>query len=153
MTEVNFDLSFAKILFSREINSLHTFLSPPICYDCSPCSPSFELWFGLLARCFRSHRTLLLENLALQQQLAVLKRRHPRARLHPMDKLFWVLARRFWADWKKSLLVVTPESVVRWHRAAFPAGHGLRKIGARALCRSKNLLRTRPRPRQHSKSA
>jgi putative transposase len=36
-----------------------------------------------------------------------------------MDKLFWVLARRFWADWKKSLLVVTPETVVRWHRAAF----------------------------------
>jgi hypothetical protein len=38
-----------------------------------------------------------------------------------MDKLFWVLARRFWADWKKSLLVVTPETVVRWHRAAFPS--------------------------------
>ena len=36
-----------------------------------------------------------------------------------MDKLFWVLARRFWADWKKSLLVVTPETVVRWHRAGF----------------------------------
>jgi hypothetical protein len=83
--------------------------------------PFFRLWFGLLERCFRSHRTLLLENLALRQQLAVLKRRHPRARLHPMDKLFWVLARRFWADWKKSLLVVTPETVVRWHRAAFPS--------------------------------
>jgi putative transposase len=36
-----------------------------------------------------------------------------------MDKLFWVLARRFWTDWKKSLLVVTPETVVRWHRAGF----------------------------------
>ena len=36
-----------------------------------------------------------------------------------MDKLFWVLARRFWADWKKSLLVVTPETVVRWHRVGF----------------------------------
>jgi hypothetical protein len=32
---------------------------------------------------------------------------------------FWVLARRFWSDWKKSLLVVTPETVVRWHRAGF----------------------------------
>ncbi len=70
----------------------------------------FRLWLGLLARCFRSHRTLLLENLALRQQLAVLKRRHPRARLHPIDKLFWVLARRFRADWKKSLLVVSPET-------------------------------------------
>src|SRR5579864_8204561 len=81
--------------------------------------PFFRLWFGLLARCFRSHGILLLENLALRQQLAVLKRRHPRARLRPMDKLFWVLARWFWADWKKSLLVVTPETVVRWHRAGF----------------------------------
>jgi len=36
-----------------------------------------------------------------------------------MDKLFWVLARWFCADWKKSLLVVTPETVVRWHRAGF----------------------------------
>ena len=76
----------------------------------------FRLWFGPMTRCFRSHRTLLLENLALRQQLAVLKRRHPRARLHPMDTLFWVLARQFWAGWKKSLLVDTPETVVRWHR-------------------------------------
>lgn len=36
-----------------------------------------------------------------------------------MDKIFWVLARRFWADWKKSLLVGTPETVVRRHRAGF----------------------------------
>jgi hypothetical protein len=36
------ELSSAKILSSREINSLHTFLSPPICYDCSPCSPSSD---------------------------------------------------------------------------------------------------------------
>jgi hypothetical protein len=34
-----------------------------------------RLWFGLLVRCFRSHRSLLVENLALRQQLIVLKRR------------------------------------------------------------------------------
>src|SRR5207253_8926545 len=86
--------------------------------------PFFRLWFGLMTRCFRSHRSLRLEDLALRQQLAVLRRRHPRARLPPIDKLFWVLARRFWADWKKSRLVVTPETVVRWHRA------GLRLYGS-----------------------
>src|SRR5258708_2221360 len=79
----------------------------------------FRLWLGLLARWFRSHRTLLLENLALRQQLAVLKRRHPRARLHPMDKLFWVLARRVLAGWKKSLLGVSPETMIRWAPAGF----------------------------------
>ena len=42
-----------------------------------------------------------------------------RPKLSALDKLFWVLACRFWTDWKRSLLVVTPETVVRWHRAGF----------------------------------
>jgi len=54
----------------------------------------FCLWFGLLVRVFRSHRSLLLENLALRQQLTVLKRKHPKPNLRVLDKLFWVLARR-----------------------------------------------------------
>jgi putative transposase len=78
-----------------------------------------RLCLGLLARCFRSRRKLLLENLALRQQLAVLKRRQDRPTLLPFDKLFWMLECRFWSEWKKSLLVVTPETVVRWHRAGF----------------------------------
>src|ERR1039457_1757665 len=56
-----------------------------------------RLWFGLLVRCFRSHRSLLVENLALRQQLIVLKRRHPKPTLEYHDKLFWVFARRFWS--------------------------------------------------------
>ncbi|MCU1224360.1 MAG: transposase, partial [Edaphobacter sp.] len=74
----------------------------------------FLLWFGLLDRSLRSRRRLLVENLALRQQLTVLKHKHPKPRLGMVDKLFWVLASRFWSDWKKSLLVVTPETVVRW---------------------------------------
>jgi putative transposase len=67
----------------------------------------------------RTRRSLLLENLALRQQLAVLKRRHPRPRLDLLDKLFWVAVRRSWSGWQQSLIVVTPETVVRWHRAGF----------------------------------
>ena len=70
-------------------------------------------------RLLRARRSLLLENLALRQQLAVLKRRHPRPRLDLLDKLFWVAVRRFWSGWQQSLIVVTPETVVRWHRAGF----------------------------------
>jgi hypothetical protein len=33
-----------------------------------------------------------------------------------IDKLFWVLAQRFWSGWKQALIVVNPETVVRWHR-------------------------------------
>src|SRR5215471_4867020 len=72
-----------------------------------------------ILRLFRSRQDLLLENLALRQQLTVFKRRNRRPKLAVLDKLFWVLARRFWSDWKKSLLLAAPETVVRWHRAGF----------------------------------
>jgi len=77
------------------------------------------LSLGTLVRLSRARRSLLLENLALRQQLAVLKRRHPSPRIGLLDKLFWVAVRRFWSGWKQSLIVVTPETVVRWHRAGF----------------------------------
>src|SRR6201998_4550823 len=77
------------------------------------------LGLGLLPRCFRSHRRLLLENLALRQQLAVLKRKHPRPRVGAVDKIFWVFVRRFWGAWKQSLVLVNPETVVCLHHAGF----------------------------------
>src|SRR5260221_12877376 len=36
-----------------------------------------------------------------------------------LDKLFWVVIRRFWSGWQQSLIAVTPEIVVRWHRGGF----------------------------------
>ena len=78
-----------------------------------------SLFFGLLARCASSHRNLLLENLALRQQLTVLGARHPHPRLPAPDKLFWVILRRLWSGWKQALILVEPETVVRWHRAGF----------------------------------
>src|SRR6266853_6968947 len=77
------------------------------------------LCFGMLVRIFRGRRSLLIENLALRQQLVALKRRHTRPGLILFDKLFWVIARRVWSSWKQSLIIVTPETVVRWHRAGF----------------------------------
>ncbi len=73
------------------------------------------LCLGTLVRLLRARRSLLLENLALRQQLAVRKRRHPWPRLDLLDKLFWVAVRQFWSGWQQSLIVVTPETVVRWH--------------------------------------
>src|ERR1700739_1665400 len=77
------------------------------------------LLVGAVLRFFRTRRRLLLENLALRQQLAVLKRKHARPRLAALDKLFWVLVRRFWSEWKQALIIVGPETVVRWHRSGF----------------------------------
>src|ERR1700692_3081328 len=80
---------------------------------------TFVLLAGVIFRIFHSRRRLLLENLALRQQLAALKRKHPRPRLSAFDRFFWVLARRFWSGWKQTLIVVGPETVVRWHRSGF----------------------------------
>ncbi len=79
----------------------------------------FRLWLELLPRIFRARRDLLIENLALRQQLGVLKRKHPRPKLTGIDKIFWLLSRRFWPSWKQSLILVSPETVVRWHGAGF----------------------------------
>src|SRR5258708_36196249 len=77
------------------------------------------LCFGMLVRFFRGRRSLLLENLALRQQLVALKRRHSRPSLGLFDKLFWVIARRVWSAWKQSLIIVTPETVVRCDPTVF----------------------------------
>ena len=80
---------------------------------------AIRLFVGAILRLLRTRRRLLLENLALRQQLAVLKRKHARPRLAALDKLFWVLVRRFWSEWKQALVIVGPETVVRWHRSGF----------------------------------
>ena len=74
---------------------------------------------GAMLRVFRTRRNLLLENLVLRQQFAVLKRKSPRPRIAALDKLFWVPARRLWSGWQQALIVVTPDTVVRWHRTGF----------------------------------
>ena len=64
----------------------------------------------------RSRQHLVIENLALRQQLATLTgRRHPDIR--PADRVFWVLLRRYWSRWAEALAIVEPTTVVSWHRA------------------------------------
>jgi transposase InsO family protein len=42
-----------------------------------------------------------------------------RPKLRPRDRVFWTCLRRWWPDWKNSLEIVQPETVVRWHRQGF----------------------------------
>jgi hypothetical protein len=72
----------------------------------------------LLFRSFAIVCAALSIELALRQQLAVLKRWHKRPRIGLLDKLFWVAVRRFWSGWQQSLIVVTPETGAP-HRAGF----------------------------------
>src|SRR4029453_12011117 len=73
---------------------------------------------GLL-RGIRTHRTLVLENLALRHQLPALQRSAPRLRLRRSDRLFGVLLSRLWAGWTDAVSVVQPATVIRWQRAGF----------------------------------
>ena len=74
----------------------------------------------ILLRAFVLPRAALAaENLALRQQLGVLQRSVKRARLRRRDRILWVWLSRLWSDWRSSLLVVKPETVIRWHREGF----------------------------------
>src|SRR5256885_3822629 len=65
------------------------------------------------------HRQLALENLALRHQLAVYKRTTTRPKLRTTDRLFWVWLARVWAEWRQPLVIVTPDTVLRWQRRRF----------------------------------
>jgi transposase InsO family protein len=87
---------------------------------------------------FNSRSRLVAENLCLRQQLIVLKRRQIRPQLRDADRRFWVLACRLFSDWRRSLIVVRPDTVIGWHRKGWkaywrwrsrrPFGTGRRKI-------------------------
>jgi hypothetical protein len=62
---------------------------------------------------------LALENLALRQQLAILKRTQKRPAISTKDRLFWVWLSRVWLEWRASLLIVKPDTVIGWHRKGF----------------------------------
>src|SRR5213593_1064014 len=65
------------------------------------------------------HRRLAIENLALRQQLAIYKRTAPRPRLRTTDRLFWVGLARVWTGWRRHLVIVTPDTILRWQRRRF----------------------------------
>ncbi|TFH60909.1 MAG: transposase [Gemmatimonadales bacterium] len=74
---------------------------------------------------------IMLENIALRQQLCVLSRQRKRPRLRRVDRVFWVWLARIWSGWRASLFIVKPEAVVRWHRQGW-------KLYWRWKCRPKS---------------
>jgi putative transposase len=67
----------------------------------------------------KSRATLQLENLALRHQLAVLRRSVKRPKLTSADRLLWTWLCETWSDWRSSLMIVKPETVIAWHRKGF----------------------------------
>jgi hypothetical protein len=67
----------------------------------------------------RSQREIAPQNLAMRQQLAVLKRKTKRPTLTNADLTFWVALSRLWPDWQSALILVKRETVIGWHRKGF----------------------------------
>ena len=111
-------LSFAKIGAPNEIKRFWRFPIPRFGMILAMIS-CIRYLMGWLIGCFRCREDLILENLALRQQLLSLHAKRPRPRMNFSDKVFWLVLRRLWSGWQRSLIVVTPQTVVRWHRTGF----------------------------------
>ena len=74
---------------------------------------------GVLGDLLRSKRELVAENALLRQQLIVLRRRSKRPTFTRLDRLLLVLLARQVRAWRQALLIVQPETLLRWHRAGF----------------------------------
>ena len=103
---------------------------------------SLRHFLGWMVSAFRSPEGLVLENLDLRRQLLALHAQRPRRRLTAYHKLFWVALRSFWSGWREPLVLVTPKTVVNWHRAGFRLYwtwiSGVRRAGGRN-CVSKEV--------------
>ena len=82
----------------------------------------FAMLLAAVRAACRHRGDLITENLLLRHQLAVLTRptrQRRRVRFRRLDKLLWVLVRRLRRDWRGHLVLVTPDTVLRWHRAGW----------------------------------
>src|SRR5262249_60654058 len=87
----------------------------------------------------RGRCNLPFENLALRQHPVILKRTQKRPAISTKDRLFWVWLSRIWLEWRASLLIVKPDTVIGWHRKGFRlfwTKLSRRKIGGRPSARS-----------------
>src|SRR5712691_8109967 len=77
---------------------------------------TFVVILRLIGLLCRGHGAVAIENLALRQQLAAVTRTRKRPQMRTRDRLFWVCLARAWRGWRTALVVVHPDTVVRWHR-------------------------------------
>jgi len=76
----------------------------------------FRLLLPTLAALFHERHDLILENLLLRHQLQVALRSRPRPNFKTKDRFFWLVVRWFFPAWRRHLVLVRPETVIRWHR-------------------------------------
>ncbi len=76
---------------------------------------SFRSFVSGFYLAFASRSHLLIEILVLRHQLAIYQRQEARPRFRERDRLIWTLLSRLWPRWRHALVIVQPDTVVRWH--------------------------------------
>ena len=84
-----------------------------------PARSGAKLMINAVGDLTRSRPELIAENALLRQQLIVLRRRIERPRLHHDDRLLLLILARLTRRWRDALHVVSPETLLRWHRDLF----------------------------------
>jgi hypothetical protein len=78
------------------------------------------LFLNLVASPFKSKSRLEVDNAALRHQLIVMQRKvRGRVQLTNSDRLFFIQLYRWCPSVLKAMMIVRPETLVRWHRAGF----------------------------------
>ena len=67
----------------------------------------------------RRRGDLVIENLALRQQVTALKKERPRPPLEDVDRAIWVALCESWPAWVTRLVIVKADTVAEWNRARF----------------------------------
>lgn len=113
MQVVKRGLNSLKHLVTSGFQRLHSGLA---CWT-KPLSTSLML--DTVADLFRSKPQLVAENALLRQQLVILRRQVKRPVCTNTDRMLLILLARAVRTWKQALLIIQPETLLRWHRKGF----------------------------------
>ncbi len=79
--------------------------------------------FFVLVKCIqticKSKEELIIENLALRQQVTAYHAKKTKPTISNLDRIFWISLRQTYDKWKDSLIIVKPETVISWQRRRF----------------------------------
>ncbi len=79
----------------------------------------FIILIKIFKTVLKSKNDLILENLALRQQLSLYKANKQKARLNEIDRTLWIALKETWSKWLDVLMIVKPETVISWQNRRF----------------------------------
>ena len=68
---------------------------------------------------FKSKTKLQLEIIFLRKQLKILNRSNKKIQINIRDRLFFIFMKKIFNRWRESLIIIKPETIIRWHRKRF----------------------------------